>query len=145
MRHFRGHTKDPHSVSVARDGRMIVCDNDDALVKVLSPNGEALLQSFGDPYLYGSPSFAVHHQDKFFVSYREEHCVLVFDDNGTFLHDFGAQGDANAELNGPLGLAIDKFNNLIVCDSNAGLLQVFTLEGRYVTTIAGFGSQFVAV
>ena len=146
VRYFLRHTKDPHSVSVARDGRVIVCDNGDALVKVLSPNGEALLQSFGDPYEYGSPSFAIHHQDKFFVSFGEKHCVSVFNVSGTFLYDIGAQGDTDEKLNAPLGLAIDKFNNLIVCDSNVGRLQVYTLEGRYVTTITGFGSpQFVAV
>ena len=146
VRYFLRHTKDPCSVSVARDGRVIVCDSDDALVKVLSPNGEALLQRFGDPYQYGSPSFAIHHQDKFFVSYGEEHRVSVFNDDGTFLYDIGAQGDTNEKLNAPLGLAIDKFSNLIVCDSDAGRLQVFTLEGRYVTTITGFGSpQYVAV
>jgi len=146
VRYFLSHTKNPYSVSVARDGRVIVCDSDDALVKVLSPNGEALLQSLGDPYEYGSPSFAIHHQDKFFVSYGEEHCVSVFNDDGTFLYDIGAQGISTERLNSPLGLAIDKFNNLIVCDSNAGRLQVFTLEGSYVTTITGFGSpQFVAL
>ena len=127
MRYFLRHTKDPYSVSVARDGRVIVCDSDDALVKVLSSNGEALLQSFGDPYEYGSPSFAIHHQEKFFVSYGEKHSVSVLNDDGTFLYDIGAQGDTNEKLNTPLGLAIDKFNNLIVCDSDVGRLQVFTL------------------
>ena len=146
VRHFMKHTKDPCSVSVARDGRVMVCDNDDALVKVLSPNGEDLLQCFGDPYLYGSPSFAVHNRDKFFVSYREEHRVLVFNGEGTFLHSIGTLGRGKEKLNGPLGLAVDKFNNLIVCDSNASRLQVFTLEGRFVSSITGFGSpRFIAV
>ena len=146
VRHFVEHTKNPHSVSVARDGRVIVCDSDDGLVKVLSPNGEALLQSFSDPIEYGSPSFAIHHQDKFFVSYREKHRVLVFNDDGIFLYDIGAERDSTENLSDPLGLAIDKFNNLIVCDSNDGRLQVFSLEGSYVTTITGLESpQFVAV
>jgi len=146
VRYFLNHTRDPQSVSVARDGRVIVCDGEDALVKVLSPNGEALLQSFNDPYEYGSPSFAIHHQDKFFVSYDKEHCVSVFNDYGAFLYDIGTHGDTDEKLNAPLGLAIDKFNNLIVCDSNSGRLQVFTLEGSYVSTITGFQApQFVAV
>jgi len=104
------------------------------------------LQSFNDPYEYGSPSFAIHHQDKFFVSYDKEHCVSVFNDDGAFLYDIGTHGDTDEKLNTPLGLAIDKFNNLIVCDSNSGRLQVFTLEGSYVSTITGFQApQFVAV
>ena len=123
---------------MTRDGRVIVCDSDDALVKVVSPNGEALLQSLGDPYEYGSLSFAIHHQGKFFVSYGEKRRVSAFNDDGTFLYDIGAEGDTSEKLNAPLGLAVDRFDNLIVCDSNAGQLQVFTLEGRYLTTITGF-------
>ena len=146
VRHFMKHTNDPRSISVARDGRVIVCDNSDAQVKVLSPNGEDLLQCFGDPYTYGSPSFAVRYRGKYFVSYQKDHCVSVFNGEGTFLYDIGTLGRSKEKLNGPLGLAVDKFNNLIVCDSNASRLQVFTLEGKYVTTITGFGSpQFVAV
>ena len=146
VRHFMKHTKDPHSISVARDGRVIVCDSSDAQVIVLSPNGEDSLQCFGDPYTYGSPSFAIHNQGKYFVSYRDEHCVSVFNGEGTLLYDIGTRGCSKERLNCPLGLPVDKFNNLIVCDSNASRLQVFTLEGKHVTTITGFGSpQFVAV
>jgi len=142
VRNFLSHTKDPYLVSVARDGRVIVCDRND----VFSPNGDGLLQSLGDPHEYGSPFFAIHHQAKCFVSYGEEHCVSVFNDDRTFVYDIGTQRDTNEKLNAPLGLAVDKFNSLIVCDSNAGRLQVFTLKGRYVTTITGFESpQFVAV
>ena len=147
VRHFMKHTTSPCSVSVSRAGRVIVCDSDDALVKVLSPNGEKLLRSFGDPELYGIPSFAIHHKDKFFVSYRKKHCVVVFSNDGTFLYNIGAPEDNKMKsLKNPLGLAVDKFNNLIVCDSSASRLQVFSLEGKYLSTITGFGSpQFVAV
>ena len=146
VRYFMKHIKEPYSVSVASDGRVIVCDHSDALVKVLSPNGEDLLQCFGDPNVKGTPSFAVHHHDKFIVSYCDENRVSVFNLDGTFLYNIGALEHGEEKLNGPLGLAVDKFNNLIVCDSNASRLQVFTLEGRFVTTITGFGSpQFIAV
>ena len=144
--YFTKHIKHPLSVSVTCDGCFIVCDRHDARIKVLSPDGEELLRCFGDPDLNGPPSFAIHHQDRFFVSYCEEHCVSVFNNEGTFLYSIGTLERGEKNLNGPLGLAVDKFNNLIVCDSNASRLQVFTLEGKYVTTITGFGSpQFVAI
>jgi len=40
-------------------------------------------------------------------------------------------------LSHPVGLAIDKFNNLIVCDQGNGRLQIFGLDGRFVSKIEG--------
>lgn len=148
VRHFRVRTKSPCSVSVARDGRVILCDSGDAMVKILSPNGENLLNSFGYPKLTGSPSFAIHHEDKFYVSYQTNHCVLVFSNDGKILYKIGGKltVDTVKGLDSPLGLVVDKFNSLIVCDTHASRLQVFTLEGEYLTTIRGFASpQYVAV
>ena len=34
-----------------------------------------------------------------------------------------------------LGLAIDKFNNLIVCDKGNTRLQLFTLDGKFVSKV----------
>ena len=35
------------------------------------------------------------------------------------------------------GLTIDRFNNLVVCDSGNKRLQVFTLDGKFVSKIEG--------
>ena len=127
--------KDPWSVSVTHDGRIIVCDWDDKSVKVLSPDGTELLQSFRAPGCDASPSFAVYHQDMFFVSYGWAHCVKVFSKEGMFLYDIGSERSGDGWLNRPAGLAIDKFNNLIVCDCGNNSLQVFTLDGKFLYTI----------
>ena len=127
--------KKPLSVSVAHDGRIIVCDCGDDSVKILSPDGTELLQSFSAPYCVVPPWFAVYHQDMFFVSYYQAHCVKVFSKEGVFQHDIGREGSGNGQLKFPAGLAIDKFNNLIVCDSDNSRLQVFTLDGKFLYTI----------
>ena len=148
---YVGYVRKPCSVSVKGNGDLIVCDSADAEVKILSPYGCDKLDSFaGDPVLDGSPSFAIHHQDRYFVSFPKTRCVLVFTEDGDFLYDIGTSGEVNEQLSRPLGLAIDKFNNLIVCDSDGCRLQVFTLDGRHVTSIEGrdngFQSpQFIAV
>ena len=127
--------KHPWSVSVAHDGRIIVCDYGDKSVKVLSPDGTQLLQSFSAPDCDVRPLFAVYHQDMFFVSYGWAHCVKVFSKEGVFLYDIGSEGSGDGQLDHPDGLAIDKFNNLIVCDSGNSRLQVFTLDGKFLYTI----------
>ena len=96
------------------------------------------------------PSFAILHGDKFFVSYPKRHCVKAFSHDGDFLYDIGTEGSEQEQLDKPQGLAIDRFNNLVVCDSNKSCLQVYKPDGRHVATVEGENSklispQFVAV
>ena len=118
----------PCSVSVKNDGQIIVCDSGDRSVKLLSPDGTKLLKSFKAKDADTSPWFAVHDQKKYFVSYRIGQSLKVFNEDGVYLHDIGKFG-------APAGLAIDKFSNLIVCDSDAKSVKVFTLNGEFVTSL----------
>ncbi len=129
------HVIKPDGVTIAGDGRMVVCDLGDNTVKVLSPDGTEFLQSFRAPDLYGSPSLALFHQGIFYVSYKLAHCVTLFSNEGVYLYNAGTEGFD--KLYHPVGLAVDKFNNLIVCDRGNGRVQVFTLDGKFVNSIIG--------
>ena len=118
----------PCSVSVKNDGQIIVCDSGDRSVKLLSPDGTKLLKSFKAKDGDASPWFAVHDQKRYFVSYRIGQSVKVFKEDGVYLHDIGKFG-------APAGLAIDKFSNLIACDSDAKSVKVFTLNGEFFTSL----------
>ena len=124
--------KFPWALSTTRDGQMIVCDNGDNAVKVLSPDGTELLQSFSAPDCDESPWFAIFHQDRFFVSYDGVRCVKVFSKEGEFCYNIGGEGPRVRQLNGPFGFVVDKYNNLIVCDYDNKRLQAFTLDGEFV-------------
>jgi len=142
---YIGHVRKPCSVSLKSNGDLIVCDSADADVKILSVNvyGSYKRDSFGaDPALHGSPSFAIHHEDRFFVSFPKTRCVKVFSDDGGFLYNIGTSSRVNEQLCRPVGLAIDKFNKLIVCDSDGCRLQVFTLDGSHVRCIEGRDNGF---
>jgi len=112
---------------------MLVYDRGDKTVKVLSPDGTKLLQSLSCPgcNLPEFPKVALHHQDKFFVSCGSDHCVKVFNNEGQFLYDIGTEGPS--KLCKSFGLAVDKFNNLLVCDGEN--CKVFTLEGKFLNSI----------
>ena len=131
------HVKTPWNISVVSDGRIITCDYDDKTIKVLSPDGKNLLQSFSAPGCDAEPVCAVYQQDKFFVSYPEADRVMVFNNAGEYLYDIGSEGSGDGQFSAPTGLAIDKFNRLIVCDGDNDRLQLFTLDGKYVAKIAG--------
>ena len=83
------HLKVPFSLTMACDGRMVVCDSGDKSVKVLSPDGTELSQSFSAPDCDDSPWEAVCHHDKFSVSYPTARCVKTFNNDGGFLYDIG--------------------------------------------------------
>ena len=131
------HLIDPRNISIASDDHMLVCDSGDKTVKVLSPKGTELLKSISAPDCDEPPWFALRHQDRIFVSYPNAHCVKVFSNEGEFLYDIGTEGPG--KLDCPVGLAVDKFNNLIVCSYEN--VKVFTLEGTFVNSIIEQSTQ----
>ena len=135
IKHISQHLIDPLRASVTSDGHLIVTNYGDYSVKVLSPDGTELLQSFSAPDCDDFPWFVVYHHDMFFVSYGRAHCVKVFSKEGVFLYDIGSGGSGDGQLNKLDGLAIDKFNNLIVCDCGNRRLQVFSLDGKFVNSV----------
>ncbi|XP_078359465.1 E3 ubiquitin-protein ligase TRIM45-like [Oculina patagonica] len=128
--------KEPLDLSVAHDGRIIVTNLHDKTVKVLSSDAAEVLLTFTTPDCNNwRPRFPVYHQGMFFVCYPGDCCIKVFNNEGEFLYDIGNEGSDNGELRCPYGLAIDKFNSLIVCDRNNKRLQVFTLQGKFLNLI----------
>ena len=129
------HLKVPSTVSVGWDDHLIVCDWGDKTIKVLSLDGTELYQSFAPSDCDWLPWFTVFYQEMFFVSCCLAHCVKVFNKEGVFLYNIGSEGSGDGQLGSPAGLAVDSFGRLIVCDCNNKRLQVFTLDGKFVTKI----------
>ena len=127
--------KRPSSVFVRSDDCMVVCDLGDKTVKVLSPDGTRLLQCFSAPSSDEGPWFAIYHEEKFFVCYYRAHCVKVFDKEGEFLYDIGREGSGDGQFKFAAGLTVDKFNNLVVCDSHNKRLQIFRLNGDFMNSV----------
>ena len=127
------HLLNPRRVSVRNDGKLLVCDGCE--VKVLSPDCANLMQTVKAPFCDEKPCFAIHHQGMFFVSYDTLHFVKVFSDEGQLLYEIGGKGTGDGQLRCPEGLAIDKLNNLVVCDKENSRLQFFSLEGKFLYSL----------
>ena len=132
---FSEHLINPFGVfgKTGDDGHVIVCDSGNC-IKVLSSDGTELLQSFSFPDSYIIPGCVFYHHDMFFVSYPSAHCVKVFSKEGVFLYNIGSEGSGEGQLESPEGLVVDAFDNLIVCDSENHRLQMFTLDGKFLTS-----------
>ncbi len=137
IKKFSEHLLKPLSVFVKTDagGHVIVCDVGDRNIKVLSPDGTELLQSFSASNCHANPEVPCYYRDKFFVSYRWISCVKVFNKEGVFLYDIGCEGSGDEQLYGPLGLTVDAFGHVMVCDAGNKKLKVFTVEGKFLTLV----------
>lgn len=134
---FSDHLVRPLSVFVKPEGKghVIVSDVGDRTIKVLSPDGKDLLQEFSPPDCHETAEFVFYHNSMFFASYQREDCVKVFNDDGIFLYDIGNSGSDDQNLLNPVGLAVDKFNQLIICDTGNYRVQVYTLDGDFLYSI----------
>ena len=138
------HLKFPFHISTDDDDDITVCDRESNEVIVISHDGTEILTRIATSEHDQLIMYAIYHKKTsyFFVSDSEADCVNVFDVEGNFLYDVG-----RGSLLYPAGLAIDKCNNLIVCDTGNQRLKVFTTEGDFLSeTEQCFGRPyFVAV
>ena len=131
------HLNEPEDLYIASDGRLIILEEVNKKVKVLSPDGNDWLLSLTAPNCDDYPHCVVYHQNKFYVSYPGDHCMKVFDKTGVYLHDIGCKGSNDGQFDCPFGLVIDKYNRLIVCDKKNQRLQLFTLSGKFLSKLQG--------
>ena len=101
-------------------------------VQVLTKDGTPVFQ-FGDsgPEQLNYPQGCVFHKDIFIVSDYWSKCLKLFDSSGEFLCKIGEEGEADGQFKDPWGLCIDVHGNILVCDNQRGVVQQFSIEGRF--------------
>ena len=124
------HLKFPFHISTDDDDDITVCDQMSNEVTVISSDGTGLVTRIATSEHDQSMKYAIYHEQtaRFVVSDSKADCVNVFDVKGNFLYDIG-----RGSLFYPVGLAIDKCNNLIVCDTGNQRLVIFTTEGDFLS------------
>lgn len=65
--------------------------------------------------------------------------IAKFDRNGNFITSWGRMGSGPGEMRTPHALDIDSYNRLIVADRGNNRLQVFELDGTYISELRQFG------
>ena len=113
---------------------MLLCECDNKTVKVPSPDDTVTLQSLIAQNCDKSHSFALRHKDMFFVSMAN--FVMEFNNEGVFLYDIGTGvgGGEAGKLDCPTGLAVDKYDSVIV-----GLSRICSSSKKVVNSIRGTG------
>ncbi|KAL9955768.1 hypothetical protein ACROYT_G037144 [Oculina patagonica] len=137
-----GEFKNPESVCMDGEGHVVVADFDNNRIQVLTKDGKPLFK-FGDSGLerLNHPTGCIYHKNMFIVCDCWNHCLKVFDSSGKFLYKIGEAGKAGGQFCFPWGLCVEKYGNrqnLLVCDSDNGRIQQFTVEGCFTgKTVTG--------
>ena len=123
-------------IFISDEGHVIVADCLNNRIQVFDVDGK-FMSKFGDngPGELCEPSGCIYHKNKFIVSDSGNHCLKVFGKAGEFLFKIGEEGEADGQFSHPWGLCVEKYGDhqsLLVCDSDNGRIQQFTMEGRFI-------------
>lgn len=148
---------DPFGVAVAEDGTVYIADAGESnSIRKISPEGglttlaggnEGFADGVGAAASFNSPSgLAIDPNGNLFVADTgnnrlrkvtpEGHVTTVAGDGSAGYRDGPV---AQAQFNGPIGVAVDVRGNLYVADSYNDRIRMITTDGQ-VTTVAGNGT-----
>ena len=128
----------PSGLSIGSDGNIIVADSNNKLIKIFSFDGQ-FLRKIGTEGSFCFPIHCIQHNNYLFVSDNHDWCVKVFDKEGKFLYIIAQEGDADIKT--PFCLSVSKAGELIVCDAGNHRVQLFELNGKFVTKFGTKGGQ----
>ncbi|CAH1256711.1 TRIM3 [Branchiostoma lanceolatum] len=143
----------PYGLTVQRDGRVVVADQDKHSIFMFEADGTLVKQVGGEGEgQFNHPRFVcVDKEDNIIVPYKVNHRVQVFDKNLNFQCKFGKWGKRPQDMMAPMGVSVDCRYNVVLVNigekSDLGgaehgkKLQVFRLDGTWVATISSDGDK----
>jgi tripartite motif-containing protein 71 len=130
-----GNHQAPFDIAVdTRDDSIYVSDTDGGRnIDKYSKNGTYLF-SFGSQQVFKYPSWLdVDSAGRVAVGDSTGNKIVVFNDQGQKLYEFGTAGTAPGQLKDPRGVAFDGAGNLYVADSGNKRIEVFDLGSSSAT------------
>lgn len=132
--------RNPHGLAVDAQDNIWVADNNLQQVFELSPEGRVLL-TVGEAgvrgqdatHFNGVTDVAVARDGSFYVTdgYGNNR-VAKFAADGTFLFDWGEEGDGPGQFRLPHGITLDPDGRVYVADRTNARIQVFAPDGAFI-------------
>ncbi|XP_008550130.1 E3 ubiquitin-protein ligase TRIM71 [Microplitis demolitor] len=98
--------------------------------------------SDAEPDLFPRPwGVACDKDGNIIVTDRAQHCVRIFNQNGTLVKKFGIQGTGPGQFFRPAGVAVDEWRRIIVADKDNHRIQMFTMEGEFILAFGKLGKK----
>ncbi len=91
----------------------------------------------GDSLIRNAFKFTLDNgKDKIYVTDSSNHKVYIYNIDGSFVKSFGKEGKGVAELKFPNSIVLDKDGNLLIVNTNAFRLDIYSLDGNFLKTLA---------
>jgi DNA-binding beta-propeller fold protein YncE len=160
----RAALRSPHSIAIAPDGRLLICDVGNhrvravdltsGAIETIGGTGERLAAPDGAPLkgtpLNGPRTLAIDRDGSIYLALREGNALYrIAPRTGTIHHlagtgEQGYSGDGgparHARLAGPKGLALAG-RRLYVADTENHVIRCVDLDGGLITTVLGTGAR----
>ena len=130
----------PTDVQVDEDDNIFVlCLNTNNIIK-FSPNSKPLRNIFNVINSFKGSLFFKVYKEKFYISNFQNDQIMIVDNLGRNIDNFGKSGSQNGEFHGPSGIDIDKNENIFIADAYNNRIQKFDITKNFIKS---FGDDFL--
>lgn len=134
-----GEFHSPISIAITRKDELYVTDLNNSRVQKFTTDGK-FLSEFELPLdmpprkscIIGG--LAVDDQGLLYLSFMNQHKVVVYRDNGDVVREWGRRGTGNGEFHQPGGIVLYPDGSIFVCDQCNHRVQKFTADGQFIET-----------
>ncbi len=143
-----GHFRGPHGIFIGPDDSIYLTDYQAHTVEKFTPGGELLMRlgtrNVGMPPLLRMPfcmpaCLALGPSGEMFIADGYAGCVVhKFSPEGELLKTWGECGHGPGQFQWPHGIAADRYGTVYVCDRENDRIQLFTLDGEFITMWTDF-------
>ncbi len=135
--------KEPSSVVVEKDGRIIISDIGGNDLKFYYPLQDSFVKLKGDEKQKISKprDVKVSPDGNIVVADTGNSRILVLDRMGNILFSFGSSGKEPGFFRYPEGLAIDNNGRIYVADTGNYRIQIFSKDGIFTKTFGKYGNK----
>jgi len=128
-----GKFKDPCGIALGPDGAVYVADTWNHRIQKFDADGKFLLEMRQQTGFWGPRGIAVAPDGKtIYVTDTGNKRVVSFDSSGKELTTFGHEGSKPGEFIEPVGVVVDKNNQVLVADTGNHRIQTFDSQGKFI-------------
>ncbi|XP_070551515.1 E3 ubiquitin-protein ligase TRIM71-like [Ptychodera flava] len=135
-----GDLEGPQGISMNRKGDFVVTDcncisaRNECGVKVISAGGAVYrLKDDYNGFLDLPWGIATNANDDVIIANQRSHHIRVIGINGNSITEFGHYGNDDATFRGPIAVAVDRFDNILVGSNNR--VQLFDSKGGFICRV----------